>query len=392
MFPANIQMGQAAKGYFAKMRRQTTRAAVLGLAAILAASLIIFLMGPATYLIAWHDKGGTPTPEQLDAVRGRIFQIAAGILALGAFWYTARNYRMTQGQHKLAERGQITERFAHAIELLGSSSMDVRIGTVYILEGVARDSADDHPVVMEVLCSFVRRRTHEREHDRRGDDASANIQPPPPDVEAALTVIARRNHTRDRTSINLEGAILAGAHLEGAHLWGADLRFTDLREAHLHNADLRNASFFKADLRYAYLHHADVRHADLRWAMMEHVWANRTDFRAARFWGADLRRADLHRADLRNADLSRKEISLVTPPGSRYSMSHLQGPYPDGWEVSSHHFPSVEMGGAILLAAQLEGADLRGVQGLTREQVRAAANYSERLLPEQLSEPDNDDE
>lgn len=369
------------------MRRLNTTVVILCLVTILAAGLSTLLMGPVAGWIAWNDKGGTPTPEQLDAVRGRLFQVAAGILALGAFWYTVRNYRITQDQHRLAERGQISERFAHAIELLGSSSVDIRIGTVYVLEGVARDSVDDHPVVMEVLSSFIRRRTTEGGRDRETGDSPASIQPPPPDVQAALTVVARRDHTRDRSPINLEGAILTGARMEGAHLQLADLRFTDLREASLHNADLRNAFFFKADLRRSYLHGADIRHADLRWAMMEQVWANRTDFRGAKFWGANLRSADLHQADLRTADLGKKDINFVTPPGSQHSMSHLQGPYPEGWQVSSrHHFPGAEMHEAILLGAQLEGADLRGAQGLTLEQIRAAANHSEQLLPEHIQE------
>ncbi|WP_327397400.1 pentapeptide repeat-containing protein [Streptomyces phaeochromogenes] len=260
--------------------------------------------------------------------------------------------------------------------------MDVRIGAVYVLEGISRDSSQDRPVVMEVLCSFVRRRSDERSEPETG--VSGDVHPPPPDMQAALTVIARRDHTRDRTPIFLEGANLAGANLKGAHLRRADMRNANLRKARLHGADLQNAFFFKADVSYAYLHGADLRHADLRWAKMEHVWANRADFRCARFWGADLRRGDLHRADLRNADLGSKEIDLVTPPGSSSSMTHLKRPFPEGWQISSYHFPSVKMDQAILLGAQLEGADLRGAEGLTREQVQAAANYSEHLLPEDL--------
>jgi uncharacterized protein YjbI with pentapeptide repeats len=286
-------------------------------------------------------------------------------------------------QHKLTERVQITERFGHAIEQLGSSSADIRIGAIYILERIARDSAADHPAVIEVLCSFVRRRTIGRSgEDTESRDEDIN---PEPDVQAALTIIARRDSTQDSRPIDLKGANLAGAHLEGADLRSADLRYTDLRKAHLQGADLQGAFFFKANLSYTYLHDANVSHADLRWANMEHVWANRTDFRNARFWGADLRRADLHKADLRKADLSRKVVPKVTPPGADYSMTHLKGPFPEGWEVSSHNFPAVKLNGAILLGAQLQEADLQGVEGLTRDQIAGTANHTSAHLPDYLA-------
>jgi hypothetical protein len=50
----------------------------------------------------------------------------------------------------------VTERYAKAIEQLGSDKLEVRIGGIYALERIARDSARDHPTVMEVLAAFVR--------------------------------------------------------------------------------------------------------------------------------------------------------------------------------------------------------------------------------------------
>lgn len=378
------------KGLKGNMRRQFTRVAVLTAASIVVLIALVVLIGPAAHWLASYDRGGRPTPEQIDAARGRVFQVATAVLAIGALWYTARNHGISQESHrlsleqyKLAERGQVTERFANAIEQLGSSSTDIRIGAIYILERIARDSATDHPAVMEILCSFIRRRTAE---SPAGSTQPEEGVSPEPDVQAALTIIARRDSAQDRRPVDLQGASLVGAHLEGADLKKADLRFTNLRRAHLHGADLQGAFFFKADLSGTYLHGANMSHADLRWAIMKHAWANRTDFRNAFFWGADLRNADLHQADLRKADLSRKEVAMVTPPGSGYSMTHLQGPFPEGWEVASHSFPAVNMSGAIMLGAQLQEADLRGAEGLTHDQIVATAGHAGAHLPDYLTE------
>lgn len=51
---------------------------------------------------------------------------------------------------------RVTDRYTKSIEQLGSDKLDVRIGGVYALERIARDSSRDHPTVMEVLSAFIR--------------------------------------------------------------------------------------------------------------------------------------------------------------------------------------------------------------------------------------------
>ena len=56
----------------------------------------------------------------------------------------------------------MTDRYTKAIEQLGSDKLDVRIGGIFALERIARDSARDHPTVMEVLAAFIREHSHEQ--------------------------------------------------------------------------------------------------------------------------------------------------------------------------------------------------------------------------------------
>jgi uncharacterized protein YjbI with pentapeptide repeats len=64
-----------------------------------------------------------------------------------------------------------------------------------------------------------------------------------PDVQAALTVIGRRNRTHDRGYINLTKANLTGADLSSADLSGADLREAVLTRAVFTDAVLDDAVF-----------------------------------------------------------------------------------------------------------------------------------------------------
>ena len=146
---------------------------------------------------------------------------------------------------------QVTDRYTKAIEQLGSEKRNVRIGGLYALERIARDSARDHPTVMEVLAAFIREHRHDRERPQEpgADVPKRNMDP---DVQAALSIIGRRNRARDIRPIDLTGADLSGADLAHADLSGADLTRADLTDAtcaaKLTRANLSGADLTDADL------------------------------------------------------------------------------------------------------------------------------------------------
>jgi hypothetical protein len=141
--------------------------------AVAAVAVIIVLLGPVTDLIGRHDVGALPAPQRAaylqaarETARTQLLTLGAGLFAAGALVFTARNF-------SLSREGQLTDRYTKAIEQLGSDKLDVRIGGIYALERVARDSARDQPTVMEVLCAFIREHSHEqwppdsgRKHER----------------------------------------------------------------------------------------------------------------------------------------------------------------------------------------------------------------------------------
>ena len=59
------------------------------------------------------------------------------------------------------EQGHITDRYTKAIEQLGKldgdkPNIEIRLGAIYALERIARDSPRDHWTIMEVLTAYVR--------------------------------------------------------------------------------------------------------------------------------------------------------------------------------------------------------------------------------------------
>src|SRR5580692_2978705 len=188
---------------------------LVGIAAVvLAAALVWALFVPLADWIARHDVGAAkPALVQTarDAARGRLLTLAAGLFAAGALVFTALNFTLSRRTFELTEQGQVTDRYTKAIEQLGSDKLDVRIGGIYALERVGRDSAKDQPTVMEVLTAFI------REHSREPwppPDAGQPVQEEStrPDVQAAVTAVGRRDAERDILVIDLAAADLTRAN------------------------------------------------------------------------------------------------------------------------------------------------------------------------------------
>ena len=62
----------------------------------------------------------------------------------------------TWRQVNVTREGQITERFTRAVDQVGSSNVDVRIGGLYALERIAKNSEADRNSVQFLLGAFVR--------------------------------------------------------------------------------------------------------------------------------------------------------------------------------------------------------------------------------------------
>lgn len=254
---------------------------------------------------------GAQRAAALDAIRGRALTIVTGLAALVAVYYTARNVETSRrtyaiGQRTLAltEQGHVTERYTKAIEQLGSADLAVRLGGIYALERIARDSARDHPTVMEVLTAFVREPSDLAAAGAPSAGSTRSPHRPVPnqgrprlrgDVQAAVTVIGRRDVDQDDAARRID---LAEANLVGADLPGARLAHVDLAQANLEWADLTNADLPRANLWNANLAHAKLVNANLRGAILDGAAVN-----GASFIGADLQDVDRDVVDFAGADI-----------------------------------------------------------------------------------------
>ncbi len=184
-----------------------------------------------------------------------IVQIITGILVLVGMYWTSRRVLAAEKTVGVAQEGHITERFTRAIAQLGDDKMAIRLGGIYALERLAKDSEKDHGPIMEVLTAYVREKA-----TKQGRYATEAAQKPTTDIQAVLTVIVRRTRKpsgNDRIDLN------------NTHLAGGDMLDTDLRWAILGGANLSGALLVLADLSWANLRWANLRGADLAGANLE---------------------------------------------------------------------------------------------------------------------------
>jgi Pentapeptide repeats (9 copies) len=176
------------------------------------------------------------------------------IVAVAGLWASVWSTRKTVA---LTTQGQVADRFTKAIDQLGSDKPDVRIGGIYALERVARDSRQDHyPAVMDVLTTFVRVHSHEP----RPSPATSGMRSTLPDVQAAIRSIGR---LQDGRELNLAGADLTDAILDYADLSNAWLQEAIFSNASAHDAKFIKARLQKADFTKANLTNTDFTNADL---------------------------------------------------------------------------------------------------------------------------------
>jgi hypothetical protein len=243
--------------------------------------------------------------------------IGGAVLRIG-FYFTAKTLKTTQ-------EGQITDRFSKAINQLGETGLEklaIRLGDIYALERIARDSERDHWPIMEILTAYVREhppwKECKEEVSPQEAQLSQNHQSPPrltTDIQAILTVLGRRTRTYrhgEDLPLNLNGTYLWGvdlkhAHIEGAHLMGAYLGKAILYRAHLEEALLVNAHREGAHLEEAHLERAALIYAHLEGADLSGA-----DLRGACFSGANLDGVNLQAACLQGATvLSVEQLCTV---------------------------------------------------------------------------------
>ncbi|OBI22006.1 hypothetical protein A5712_13905 [Mycobacterium sp. E2327] len=292
--------------------------------------------------------------KTVGAVATSVVAIATAVVAYGTFQVSKQTVHLSEETLQANTRQQASDRFAKAIEHLGSDNVDVRLGGIFALDKLAWDTPSEHANVYKVLASFV------RGHAVLGKDACADSNPPgvvrgspaptsvaavtspaptplaavtsplptsaastdaastgwrpKEDIQTAIYLVGKRDRQYDATneSVDFSHACLRGASFleeKVADYSDANMNSSDLRRANFGHTKLENAYLMGATLDDALITEAKLRGARLSFAWMLRAGLGKADLRGAHMAEAHMANADLSSANLCSADLSGADLS-----------------------------------------------------------------------------------
>jgi uncharacterized protein YjbI with pentapeptide repeats len=275
-----------------------------------------------------------------------LLQTLGALLLATGLVFTERTFRLNR-------EGHVTDRYSKAIEQLGNDSVDVRIGGVYALERIARDSRIDYGTITEVLCAFVREHTSQPSNRGRSPLAA----PSSADVQAAATVLARRH--AEGENIDLSHSGLNNLRMSGQ--WHrAQFNYCHIADTVFTRSVMDGVSFSFCEIKVCGFNHISAKGAHFVRGKVQ-AW----------FVDADLRDSDFYACDLTGSDFSGRfdeddeDRPMVSSPaqlaGARFTLANLTD-------------------------VNLKGVDLSDARGLTQTQLGQAVIDADTIPPRVFAE------
>jgi hypothetical protein len=120
-------------------------------------------------LISFVMEGGASWYGKHHEALAPLLTLAAGVSVAAVA--LVRHFAQTDADRQR----RITESFSKAVEQLGSDKLEMRLGGIYALERISKESPDDYWTVMENLTAFVRERSRRNEVERTSQDFEQRV-------------------------------------------------------------------------------------------------------------------------------------------------------------------------------------------------------------------------
>ena len=230
----------------------------------------------------------------------------------------------------------IDERFNNAITLIGNARAATRLGAIYALDHIARDTYQKEKsytkTVFQILCSFIRETTNAKTY---------------------------KTQYKEKPSVEIQTIIdlLFKAHENTFHGYAA--LEADLSYSYLHGADFSQAHCEGADFHFAHCEDADFTFAHCGGAKFWEAHCEGADFWEAHCEGADFSQAHCEGAKFNSAHCK----------GAKFNSAHCKGADFWGAHCEGAIFWAAHCGGADFTSAHCEGADFWGAENVNLQNI-----------------------
>ena len=207
------------------------------------------------------------------------------------------NVKIANKNVEIQLNNAIEERFKNAISLIGSNNAATRLGAIYALDHIAKDTYNKEKsytkTIFQILCSYIRETTNNDEYKIKFKDK--------PSVEIQTIIdLLFKSHLN-----NFNGYIELQADLSYSYLCGADFNKAHCKGANFSEAHCDGAFFLLANCEGADFMEAHFEKADFSKAHCEKADFSRAHCEKAIFYGTICKKADFSRAHCEKADFRR---------------------------------------------------------------------------------------
>ncbi|MEU5049085.1 pentapeptide repeat-containing protein [Streptomyces sp. NPDC021096] len=315
-----------------------------------------------------------------------------GLAALVALLFTWMQVNQNSKEVRVAEQSAITNRYNAAVTNLGSSSAHIRLGGIYALERIMRDSPRDEPAVLSVLSEYLRdgiraapREGKEKKPKHSTEmDAAVSVMGDRPDSSTVgglvnlpgldLRGLGDVQSLRDDGIVNFKKARFDSVNLQGTSLGSFSLREASMIDSRLDSASIISSDLTEADLQGSSMTDLFCSGSDLTRARLGSAKLTNADFSfgdpelsgeciltGVDFTSADMIEANLNHLNLEEANLAGANLTQANFSSAQMRHSILSSVDTDGeTKVSGANFYKVDLRDADLRGIDFSGSDLRG--------------------------------
>lgn len=291
----------------------------------LATAIFLVVVFGSLILVIWPYFGGwdfwqsvtvngkgeiTAVQQDVSVVIRNLGLLALSLSALiFAAWRSVianRQAETAADQLDLARRGQETDRFQRAMEMLESKSLGVRVAGLLGLTGVAaRNKAEYSKTMTPIIADFISMRSREipRMQETFGD---AQVHELPDDVTEALKLCShlirfRQEIGEKRPEIIIDGANFSRCNMPAIDFEGLTYRSCRFGKAEFGLLELAGAKFMDCELKQATFSDAILKNVAFKNCSME----------ASQFFNSEIINCGLRHSRFKTAHFMRTNFSEV---------------------------------------------------------------------------------
>ena len=251
----------------AKMRSLMNQYTLLCLSIIWLACAIWFLRTTILQLLNLTEPNAIVSKVNLSELRDLGLIVLGPFITLLTLHFTGRRANAMLQQAEAMTAGQITNLLSKSVEHIGNESIFMRTGGIKLLERVALDNQDDVRSVVDILSTYIRKRTTLGVKKIRPDE----------DIVAAVYTLSRITKKyvdymkKENIQPDLRRSCLRGIEgdieslsFKGWNLTKIDFQSVILPTAYFQGALLSEADFQKASLFAVIFEDAFIDSADFK--------------------------------------------------------------------------------------------------------------------------------